>query len=370
MISSPRYLILMLTNQCNLSCSYCYLGSNRKKAKMGMDMSQNTIDQALGLVGKDQNYLHVQLTGGEPFLVPDLIEYAAQKTREIYPDASIGIQTNATLLNDKAINIIQRFNLKTGISLDGEPPLQEAQRGKAAATFKGLHLMEQRKVPFNVTCVVTAANVDKLHRLVLLLGGFSMAKGIGLDFLVLTGNAKKYSVLKAEPDQINSSIKNMLAALNMINAGRQTPFVIRELEKLKAIKAKNSATPFCHAEIGQSLAVTPEGKLFPCSQTAHDSKFYLGTLDNFKEEPNKPQDLFSQPRAGGLNRLSQISGPLCMDCPLKTACPGDCPSRIYYNQTDTMQLICIAYQVFYKSLYKDKAVRPGTQRDSLKTRMQ
>lgn len=303
-----------------------------------MDMSQSTIDQALDLVDRDQSFLHVQLTGGEPFLVPRLIEYAAKKTRQIFPDASIGIQTNATLINEEAINIIQGFELKTGISLDGEPSVQDAQRGKAAATFKGIMLMEQRNIPFNVTCVVTSANADKLHLLVLILGGFSMARGIGLDFLVLKGDAGKNDVLKAKHAQIKSGIKKMLAALSMVNASRQTPIVIRELEKIKAVKAKKSATPFCHAAIGQSLAVTPDGKLFPCSQTAYDPGFYLGTLDNLKKEPFKSKAL-----------LNQSAGPHCRDCPLKTACPGDCPSRIHYN-TDSRQLICTAYQALYQDI--------------------
>ena len=85
MIPSPQYLILMLTNRCNLSCSYCYLGRHKKRADLvhgtahdivndtGMDMSKTTIDQALTLVDKDQKSLHVQLTGGEPFLVPHLV---------------------------------------------------------------------------------------------------------------------------------------------------------------------------------------------------------------------------------------------------------------------------------------------------------
>jgi len=344
----------MLTNRCNLACSYCYLGSHKKKVAYGsgMDMSKIFIDQALDLVDKDQTSLHVQLTGGEPFLVPHLVEYAAQKTREKFPDAGIGIQTNATLMNDEAIDIIKRFNLKVGISLDGDPPVQEAQRGKAAVTFEGIHLMEQKNIAFNVTCVVTAANADKLHRLVLMLGNFPMARGIGLDFLVLKGYADKNAILQAESAQIKSGIKNMLAAFDMVNANRQTPLVIRELEKIKEIKKKNRSTPFCHAAIGQSLAVTPDGRLFPCSQTAYDHKFYLGTLDH----PELPEH-FLEFEAYGLNRTVRD---MCTDCNLNKACPGDCPSRLYYNQNDSPGLVCMTYQTFYQALCQDSAVRSKT----------
>ncbi len=290
----PSYLILMLTNRCNLSCSYCYLGNNKGKKDSGVDMSKNFIDQSLLLLDPDQKFLHVQLTGGEPFLVPDLVEYASSKIREKYHNASIGIQTNATLINDKAIDIIKKFKLRLGISLDGEPSLQESLRGRASETFKGIHLLEQKKIPFNITTVVTKANADKLYRLVLMLGGFSMARGIGLDCLVLKGKALENSVLKADPVQIISGIEKMVQALKMVNALRDIPLIIRELEKINTRKQNHQYLPFCQGAIGKSLAVTPEGMLYPCSQTAFDPDFLLGTLDSLKANHALPLNLSSK----------------------------------------------------------------------------
>ncbi len=346
MFSCPSYLILMLTNKCNLSCSYCYLGNNKAKKESGMDMPKVFIDRAILLLDSDQKSLHVQLTGGEPFLVPGLVEYASFKIREKYPNASIGIQTNATLINDKAINIIEKFKLKLGISLDGEPPLQESQRGKANDTFKGLHLLEQRKIPFNITTVVTKENADKLHRLVLMLGNFTMARGLGLDCLVLKGKALENSVLKADPDQIKSGIKNMVQALKMVNASRNIPLVIRELGKLNKIKQKHGTRFFCNGAMGNSLAVTPQGMLYPCSQTAFDPKFFLGALDPVKPDSVLSLNLSSKLEDYILNRRTKEK---CNNCDLNTQCPGDCPSRLYYNGKDGDELICTIYRSFYKS---------------------
>ncbi|CCK82356.1 radical SAM/SPASM domain-containing protein [Desulfobacula toluolica] len=333
---SPAYLILMLTDRCNLACRYCYLGSQGENTNRGTDMSCEMIDQALGAAAKESLPFHVQLTGGEPLLVPRLIEYAAQKTRQIRPDVSIGIQSNATLMNDRVVDLIKKYDLNLGISIDGDPCLQEAHRGRAGDTFKGLRLLEKEKVPFNVTTVVTAANADKLHRLVLSLGGFSMARGIGLDPLVLKGNAKKTSVLSAEPDQVAFGIKKMITALDMVNAGRHVPLVIREMEKLKEKIYKTALAPFCHAAAGQSLAVTPEGKLFPCSQTANDPDFALGTLDH----PETGKQVLKL-KAYRLNRTLQAR---CRECGLSPVCPGECPSRLHYNKNHTPGLACAIYQ--------------------------
>jgi uncharacterized protein len=72
-----RMLILALTTRCNLSCEYCYLGA----APAGTDMPPATMEKALEMIAPGQP-CHVQLTGGEPTLVPDLIEQAAVLLRQ------------------------------------------------------------------------------------------------------------------------------------------------------------------------------------------------------------------------------------------------------------------------------------------------
>ncbi|WDP91033.1 MAG: hypothetical protein HUN04_15555 [Desulfobacter sp.] len=82
-------------------------------------------------------------------------------------------QAGGTLLDETAVDIIREFDLKPGVSLDGDPPVQEALRGGAAKTFKGLARLEKYRVPFNVTTVVSSDNVDSLHRLVMVLEAIS-----------------------------------------------------------------------------------------------------------------------------------------------------------------------------------------------------
>ena len=357
----PAYLILMLTDQCNLSCRYCYLGQNRKPTGKGRDMEFSTIDQALELIVQDQRPFHVQLTGGEPFLVPQLVAHAAGKIRQLIPSATMGIQTNGTCLDSVAIDLIQKFNLEPGISLDGDPPVQEALRGRAAQTFKGMALLEKSGIPFNVTTVVSALNAETLHRLVLVLGGFSMARGIGLDLLVVKGDASRDSLLPAEPAQIRSGIRQMRKALAMVNQGRTIPLVVRELEKIKKNQSQSRSRPFCHGARGQSLAVTPEGNFFPCSQTAYDPRFFLGSLDRDGSWTRagllKPCDLNlilsgvvqgqfqtkSQDRQDISNGCDNFKN-RCMTCSLDGVCPGECPSRLYYNRDRRPDAVCSLYQ--------------------------
>ena len=342
MTAAPSYLILMLTDRCNLNCSYCYLGKQKHSmdSPQGIDMSLDTIDHIFELENIDKNTNHIQITGGEPFLVPHLIKYTAIKAKKYCPEATLAIQTNATLMDEDSLNLIQEFGINIGISLDGEPPLQEAQRGKAAATFQALHLMEKKQIPFNITTVVTSKNIDKLSRLVLMLGAFSMARGIGLDPLVIKGSAINSSICGAEQSRIEKSIGKMTAALDMINNNRRTPLLIREMERIKNRYNASSATAFCHAAIGKSLAVTPQGELFPCSQTAWDYDFFLGTMDTIDTI-----NFSSQLESCRLENALQ-----CKNCSVDLHCPGDCPSRLYYNTNGSREFACTLYQSLMSSI--------------------
>ncbi|WP_157068119.1 radical SAM protein, partial [Desulfosarcina cetonica] len=73
-----RYLILALTRRCNLRCVYCYNGDGHDQA----DMPETVIRAAIDLVASSGQSFHLQLTGGEPTLVPGAIETAARLARD------------------------------------------------------------------------------------------------------------------------------------------------------------------------------------------------------------------------------------------------------------------------------------------------
>lgn len=343
MIPAPAYLILMLTDRCNLSCRYCYLGRNKKSVQNGKEISFDLIDRAFSLWLGNKDRWRIQITGGEPFLARKALEYTAEKIRTACPDAPVSVQTNATLLNDHDADLIKRYNLEIGVSLDGGPDIQDTVRGKAADTFRGLGRLETAGIPFNVTCVVSSANADSLHRLVLALGGFSMARGIGFDLLVCKGRAMTSGIESASAEQLTTGIRKLRQALDLVNAGRSTPLVLRELEKIRAARRGIRPSAFCHAASGKSLLVTPDGDLYPCSQTAFDPAFYLGDLkDGTEGQPSKGS-------AGSGKRpdwptLEERAKNLCPSCSLNACCPGECPSRLHYGNAGETPLACTLYQ--------------------------
>lgn len=328
-----RYLILALTTRCNLQCRYCYNGD----LPDGRHMPPEVLELAISLARADKAPFHLQLTGGEPTLVPDLIRRAVTVAKETGRCASIGIQTNATRLNAELIDIFKTHNIQVGVSLDGPPAVHERQRGRATDTLKGLQMLEHNNIPFRVTTVVTGFNASTLDALVLTLAGFSQVRGIGLDLMVHKGRAAEGNhISPASHGALAGGVDKMVATLDRVNARRSQPIRFRERDLIKHSGKKNRPA-FCHAGMGQSMAVFPSGEIAPCGQTMGDLNYAAGTV--------------WVPRLGNLmgalcrHRPRNIQ---CSGCALEADCPGDCPSRLQYNLQDCLPRICTLYRTLWE----------------------
>ncbi|BBO82432.1 radical SAM/SPASM domain-containing protein [Desulfosarcina ovata subsp. sediminis] len=328
-IMAIRYLILALTHRCNLRCAYCYNGDGNSET----DMPEAVMRQAIGQASSQKPF-HLQLTGGEPTLVPLSIEKAAILARKTGRCRSLGIQTNATCLTPDLLTLFKTYSFQIGVSLDGPPAIHQQQRGMAAETLRGLQQLEGAGIPFRVTTVVTQASAATLDRLVLTLAGFGCVRGVGLDLLVGKGRAGQGGVaMPADPQVLETGIHSMLAALTAVNQRRRIPIRLREQELLRA---RRKRPVFCHACVGESMAVDPQGDVYPCGQTMGDARFAAGTVWQPK-----------YPRLAALHETKPRQT-ACAGCALEAICPGDCPSRIHYNRQNERMLVCRLYRTIWR----------------------
>ena len=328
-----RYLILALTTRCNLSCGYCYNGESGAPE----DMTDDVMDAALDVAAEGRAPLHVQLTGGEPTLVPETVGRAVRRVRKRARNATIGLQTNGTRLSPSLVGWLRDRDVQIGVSLDGPPGVHQALRGRASETLLGLRTLESEGVSFRVTTVVCAATAGHLDRLVLLLAGFRQARGVGLDLLVRKGRGRD-GVAPAGAVGLGNGVRAMTAALDAVNRRRETPIRLRERDHLRrAMASDGPPQPFCHACRGESLAVRPDGALFPCGQTLGDARFAAGTV--YRPDPDRLMGLAARAEVGGD----------CAGCPLAGRCPGECPSRLFYNRAADPGLGCHLYRTLWES---------------------
>ncbi len=164
-----RLLILQPTTFCNLDCRYCYL-PNRDSSKVMTPATAVAAVRNLRESGLLGDRLSVVWHAGEPLTVPlDFYRQAIPAVAEFGTDALTvrqSIQTNGTLLTAAHCELFRRHDVSIGLSLDGPAFLHDAQRvtrsGGAthAAVMRGLRLLQEHDIEFNVIAVLTTAALD------------------------------------------------------------------------------------------------------------------------------------------------------------------------------------------------------------------
>ncbi len=351
MIKYPRYIVLLLTTKCNLRCAYCYRGDKyffqENVCNDSRRMPRAVIEKTLLYAGESGMNFHIQLTGGEPTLEPELIKWTGDFIQKHNFSASIGIQTNGTLIDTFLIKLFKKYNIQVGVSLDGSYEIQEKLRGKSDLTFKGLKLLSDFCFPFQVTCVVTEYNAIYLDQLALLLGSFTSVRGIGLDLLVCRGRAVKGNcIYPCSKNDLKNGIKKFMQALAYVNKNRLNPIKIRELEALKRLYKLKKSTSFCYALTDEAIAVHPDGRVYPCAQLVDDPVFILGNTSKALIHEHE------QSRIKNILNARTLENDHCTGCSVFGFCPGDCPARLYYNNDDSAHLACVMYQTLWEEYKK------------------
>ncbi len=92
-----------LTPRCNLSCKMCYIHQNGNACAAQELSAAQWLD--MGRQAADSGALFMLLTGGEPFLRPDMKEIYLGLTKM---GLSISINSNGTLIDDRAIEWLRQ----------------------------------------------------------------------------------------------------------------------------------------------------------------------------------------------------------------------------------------------------------------------
>jgi uncharacterized protein len=162
---------LHLTDRCNLRCAYCYLPHARED--MGLETGQKVIREIFGRA-KQAGFREVKLkyAGGEPLLVLDRLAQLHQFAQEQARQTSLGLRgvllTNATLLDEAALSVIRKHDLRLSISLDGLEDAHDRQRfdvggkGTFEKVQQAIRLALAWEMRPHISVTLTSLNKDDL----------------------------------------------------------------------------------------------------------------------------------------------------------------------------------------------------------------
>ncbi len=169
-------LWIHLTNQCNFRCTYCFVEKNN------LTFSEEKIDKLFNtLIPLQEKYrfqtIKLLIAGGEPLTKFSLIEYIAEKAilynKKYALPVNLAIITNGSLITKEYARFFKEKHIKVGVSLDGigesndQARIFPDGRGTFKYTERGIQILQENGVPFNISTTITANNIYKLHTLVL-----------------------------------------------------------------------------------------------------------------------------------------------------------------------------------------------------------
>jgi len=162
-------LNLMLTESCNLDCWMCDFGKRNKRMKR-LPLSPDEILTLLQHPVFADTLKSLTLTGGEPFMYPDIEElYLALRDRR--PDLKVNFSSNTTLLSKmtKVFDHVRDWQkVSLFVSIDGIEKHDE-QRGKDGSfelTFGNIEALRARypSLGIQVKFTITPVNYMELEK--------------------------------------------------------------------------------------------------------------------------------------------------------------------------------------------------------------
>ena len=119
----PFFLVLSPTMRCNLTCYGCYAGQYEKGIELDTELIHRVLREA-----KEMGIYFVTVSGGEPFIRPDLLDIFAA-----HEDMYFQVYTNGTFIDSKMAKTLSRLgNVLPAISVEGWEKETDARRGPGA----------------------------------------------------------------------------------------------------------------------------------------------------------------------------------------------------------------------------------------------
>ncbi|MFQ6050467.1 MAG: radical SAM protein [Candidatus Hydrothermarchaeota archaeon] len=276
-----KYLLLHITEKCNLKCRHCYLGE-----KSNRDLELGLIKKILNEFG--EYGFKLLITGGEPLLHEnfwDILKYARK-----FP-IRIELLTNGTLIEEEIAERLFKYVNGVQISLDGMEEGHETLRGRG--TFlKTINGIKNAKKYLNVTVatMIHSANMlefDEMNKLM---------RELMVDEWILD-----------IPAECGNLIKNKELTIDFLHAAR----IFKEYGYSVGIHAGEEDYS-CGANL---CSIDVSGNVTKCG-------FFDEGVGNIRE--GKLEDFWKIITREYLPKLSELD---CEDCKVLKNCKGGCRYR-------------------------------------------
>ena len=344
-----NFLILNITDGCNLACKYCFAETAKTKKSISLETAVKAIDNMLSQKKEIDEY-SIYYFGGEPLLKKGLLrqitEYAYQ---EIVAKRSKTVQflinTNATLIDEEAIDLFHQYRFKVTVSIDGPKDIHDENRiyhngkGSFNNVLERINVLKKN----NITTNLRATFSPNIKNLVSVFDFFEKLQLPYAYSFTLTNDYKSNSINTHFNNQQLEEVDQELRAVmdyfvtKIIN--RETVFCTGLYRKIRTISNKVKRTHSCEAG-RTSLTVDENGNYFACQNMIPYKQTILGDVNTNINDLKRRQFMSKD-----ISKISQ-----CRNCSIRNLCLGGCEvERINTNNLLDKQM-CDLFKLEWKNI--------------------
>jgi uncharacterized protein len=325
---TPSTAVLLLTNQCQLRCTYCYASAGDSKQKtLTCELGYAAID-VVYQNAKVQGYAQYEVAfhgGGEPTMAWRVLKDCVAWARKKPIPAKITLTSNGIWSPKQCTWIIQNVD-GLSLSMDGQSTTQDQQRpfssgiGSSTIVMRNMAELDRHQYPYDVRMTATAPWVN-------------LPRDVG--FICEESNCQTIQVEPAfsvhrgghfDPEQNDLeafAVAYLEAAEIATQAGRRLYYSGARLGVV--------TTAFCTAPYN-ALIVNTDGSLMACYEvTSQDHPlFSVSRIGHVKAN----QAIIDHKARQHLHDLMSDRRKSCRDCFCYWSCAGGCYTRSFGPSPD------------------------------------
>jgi uncharacterized protein len=320
-VIAPSYapvstLMLYLTEDCNLRCTYCFV--KKTPRAMSMETARKSVDFYLHReISGNLRHLGLTFFGGEPFMALDtmqeIIRYAGEVGARTGKTVHFAATTNATIATSQVEQIVREAGIHLLVSVDGgEDAMASRPYVGGGSPWKAVSRNLARLVAWSPSVVARmtyhpeALDLVANVRRVLELG----APSVSLCPVV-------ESTWRGSEERLDEAYEELGDwFLSEARAKRYLPlYVTWRLLRLVHKSHRGEKRPSRPCPVGTSLiAIDPDGHVMPCHRYLYRPDDWFGTVDvpRFPAKREKYVRITSRELLG------------CDGCSAEPVCGGGC----------------------------------------------
>lgn len=321
-------MYLMLTDQCNLACKYCFIEGGMPLSHKFSLMAEATAHKAIDLfINKahlcddPEHKPAIIFYGGEPTLNWEVLRSTVLYIRkkidggELPQKTEVNLITNGTLLDKQMVDFIKEENVSLSISLDGQGTFNDARvfHNGSISTNKVLQsfdLLRQADIPISISCTINPYNQKHIREITQWFCEQNVAT-VGFNILLDAPNTPP-----ASDELIHDAVVALTDCYEIFRS--HSIYEDRVGRKVRTF-TDEQIYPFDCGGYGGQIVIAPDGQIGICHA-------YLGERKTFKFNVNHADDfdLEHDPSFLEWSNRSPLNMPQCLHCPVLGICGGGC----------------------------------------------